>query len=240
MAHVFRKLHCVLITTAGRPFNETNVSASVPNISATLLWHDALLYGLTDVPMFRHKRLVCSHVNSSLRRANPPLAQPTLMFVFERLYALPRVGRLTATAMETVTLYTPWVTATAQEAPEDGALLVEQFIQYLDTGELGTAMLRASSPLPTVATTMTNLVTCPNLTTLYAVRAGCQTVSQYAVIRIGLSLSAAVLCQRVKAAKSLNSVDHVLTALVCLSSCAYLSSDLVCTDDLCLVNCRGG
>ena len=71
-----------------------------------------------------------------LHRVCPPLAHPTLILVFETLCSLPRIGNLTATAQETTTLYTQWVIDTAQEAPEDGAHMLDQFCLFLDTGEL--------------------------------------------------------------------------------------------------------
>lgn len=73
-----------------------------------------------------------------LRRASPPLADFRLIHIFQRLWALPCKGNLRATAVEMITLYTPWVTAMAEEAPGEASEIIEEFDSFLDTGELGT------------------------------------------------------------------------------------------------------
>ncbi len=73
----------------------------------------------------------------SLCRASPPLAEFKLIFLFQRLWSLPLKGNLTATAVEIVTLYTPWVHATAEEAPGEAAEILEDFSCFMNTGELG-------------------------------------------------------------------------------------------------------
>ena len=72
-----------------------------------------------------------------LCRASPPLAEIRFIFLFQRLWSMPLKGNLTATMLEMVTLYTPWVHAMAEEAPGEAAEILEDFSCFLNTGELG-------------------------------------------------------------------------------------------------------
>ena len=80
-----------------------------------------------------HVQLLC--------RASPPLAQCKLVYMFERLSYLPRVGALTATAIESIVLYGPWVTATAAVAPAEADNMLDQFNYFWHTGELDFPLL---------------------------------------------------------------------------------------------------
>ncbi|CAL5227963.1 g11011 [Coccomyxa viridis] len=76
--------------------------------------------------------LACANM---LHRASPPLAQCKLVYMFERLSYLPRVGALTATAIESIVLYGPWVTATAAVAPAEADNMLDQFNYFWHTEE---------------------------------------------------------------------------------------------------------
>ena len=78
-----------------------------------------------------------------LCRADPPIAQFKLIWIFERLSYLPRMGALTATALDSIALYGRWVYATAEVAPTEAENMVDQFNIVWNSGEQGLPHLLA-------------------------------------------------------------------------------------------------